>query len=457
MRFFYFLLGAGALLGALAATPARAQDGPRSLPSLARRMRAAKDGVFPALVHIVNVEENLVRGRRRKSVSSGSGFFIDEKGHIVTNYHVAGQARRLFVTLASRRKVAATIVAGDPYTDIAVLRVDPKVAWPDGKPVFARFADSDRLHEGDFVMAMGSPLSLSRSLSFGIISCRERTLRAMRLAGLETGKYNTWLQTDAAINPGNSGGPLVDLSGRVVGVNTRANLAANNIGFAIPSNVVRDVVAELIRHAKVIRSSLGLTLQPVGALADTALGVAPDGVLVAAVQKHSPAARAGIRAGDFLEALGGVKVAVRFDEELPRVYQRIARLPRDLDTVLTLRRAGRSLRVPVRAVALARELGRELPVASWGVTVRGITPAMARELRFETTAGVLVTGVRAGGLAAGRLERGDVITNVQGVDVTDLAGFLKLVTTSLRAGDRLVRLKVRKGAILDVTVLRRSP
>jgi len=445
------------VLGLLAAgLPARAQDGPASPPGLARRMREAKNRVFPALVHIVNVEENLVRGRRRRSVSTGSGFFIDERGHVVTNYHVAGQARRVFVTLASRRKVEAEIVAGDPYTDIAVLRVDPEVAWPDGEPAFARFADSDRLEEGDFVMAMGSPLSLSRSLSFGIISCKDRTLRTMRLAGLETGKYNTWLQTDAAINPGNSGGPLVDLSGRVVGVNTRANLAANDIGFAIPSAVVRDVVAELIARRKVIRSSLGLTLQPVGALAETALGAAPDGVLVSAVRELSPAAGAGIRAGDFLVALDGVPVTARFDEELPRIYQRVARLPRDRDAVLTVHRGEQRLRVPVRPVVQGRELGREVPIGPWGVTVRGVTPAMARQLRLPSTAGVLVTGVRAGSPAAGRLERGDVLVNVQGKDIGDLAAFLKLVSGTLRREDELVRLMVRKGSVLDVTVLRRE-
>jgi len=181
-------------------------------PGLEARILAAKDKVFPALVHIVNVEEGFVLGRKQKSVATGSGFLVDAEGHVVTNYHVAGEGRVLVVTLASKKEVEARLVAGDPYTDLAVLKVDPKEAFPDGKPVFASFGDSSRLQEGDFVMAMGSPLSLARSVSFGIISCRERTLDQLEVAGQETGKYNTWLQTDAAINPGNSGGPLVNVA-----------------------------------------------------------------------------------------------------------------------------------------------------------------------------------------------------------------------------------------------------
>ncbi|MCK6461418.1 MAG: trypsin-like peptidase domain-containing protein, partial [Planctomycetes bacterium] len=233
------------LLALLLLPPAAGAEDP-----LEARVLAAKDKVFPALVHIVNVEEGFALGRRQKSVSTGSGFLVDGKGHIVTNYHVAGEGKLLVVTLASKKEVEAKLVAGDPYTDLAVLKVDPVEAFAGSEPVFATLGDSSRLQEGDFVVAMGSPLSLSRSVSFGIISCRERTLDSLEVAGHETGKYNTWLQTDAAINPGNSGGPLVNLAGEVVGVNTRAALLANNIGFAIPSNVVRDVVEALLREGR---------------------------------------------------------------------------------------------------------------------------------------------------------------------------------------------------------------
>jgi serine protease Do len=428
--------------------------GEESLTTLRRRMRQAKDRVFPAMVYIVNVEEGFAGGRTRKSVSSGSGFLVDAQGHIVTNYHVAGQGKVLVVTLASRRKLEAKLVAGDPYTDLAVLEVDPKEAFPDGEPTFARFGDSDKLQEGDFVMAMGSPLSLARSVSFGIISCRNRTLGTMRVAGHETGKYHNWLQTDAAINPGNSGGPLVNLEGEVVGVNTLANLAADNIGFAIPSNVVRDVVAALLKHKRVPRSYLGLTLQPTEALEDSALAAPREGVLVADVAPGSPAENAGIRPGDFVTRLGGAAFAARFIQDLPGLYQRISRLPAGEPAKMTVRRGGRLLEVIVRPEPLGRHLGRETQVEAWGITVRAITERMKLELGLADRAGVIVTGVRAGGPASGRLERNDIIRSVEGQSVPDLAGFLRLAEESGRRGDTIVRLVLKRGTILDVTVLR---
>jgi serine protease Do len=436
---------------------AAALSAEEGLAALRQRMRAAKDRVFPTLVYVVNVEEGFALGRRQKSVSSGSGFLIDAQGHIVTNYHVAGQGKVLVVTLASRRKAEARLVAGDPYTDLAVLKVDPARAFPDGKPVYAVFGDSDRLQEGDFVMAMGSPLSLSRSVSFGIISCRDRTLGTLRIAGHETGKYNTWLQTDAAINPGNSGGPLVNLEGEVVGVNTRANLGANNIGFAIPSNVVRTVVKALLKHRRVPRSYLGVTLQPIEALEDTALAARGEGALVAAVAEDSPAAAAGVRPGDLITHLDGQPFAARFAQELPGLYQRISRLPVGQAVSLTVRRADQLLKVRAKPEPLRRDLGRETEVPAWGITVRGITKRMKHELGLPDRTGVIVTGVRAGSAASGKLERGDVVRSVQGARVLDLPAFLRMAEESGAREDAIVRVMFRRGTVLDVTVLRPAP
>jgi serine protease Do len=439
----------------LVAIAVPASAGGDQLEALRACMLEAKDRVFPALVHIINVEEGFRRGRREKTLSSGSGFFIDAKGRILTNYHVAGQASRLFVTLPSRRRIDARLIAGDPYTDLALLEVDPAQAFTDGKVPFARFGDSDALEEGDFVMAMGSPLSLSRSVSFGIVSCRARALDTARIAGHETGKYNTWIQTDAAINPGNSGGPLVNLSGEVVGVNTRANLAADNIGFAIPSNVARDVVAALLEHKRVPRSWLGLRLQALDSLEDTVFAdSSEEGVLVAGVAPASPAAVAAVQPGDFIVELNGEPFHARFGEELPGLYRRIAGLPRDADATLDLLRAGTPVRVRVRAAALGRDVGREMEVKPWGLTVRGITARMVRDLSLEDARGVMVTGIRVGGASGGKLEAGDVIRRVGDEDVTDLDQFLRLVRESAIRKDRIVRLMFRTRGVLDVTVLR---
>ncbi len=433
---------------------AAAHGGEDALDLLRRRMQEAKDKVFPALVHIVNVEENLVGGRKERSVSTGSGFFIDALGHIVTNFHVAGTTARLTVTLANRQQVKADLVAGDPYTDVALLRVDPRQAFPDGKPSFATLGSSAAIREGEFVMAMGSPLSLSRSVSFGIVSCRNRILDTMRLAGHETGEFNTWIQTDAAINPGNSGGPLVNLDGEVIGLNTRANLSANNIGFAIPSDVVRDVVRALLAHGRVPRAWLGLRLQPIDAVENTSLGGLGEGVLVAAVANGSPAALAGIRPGDFITQLDGAPFSARFDEDVPDLYRRISALDPARAARLTVSRGGERRSVEVTPEPLGEQVGREVSIPEWGITVSAITDGMQRELGLEDAAGVIVTGISAGSPAVNRLSPGDVVRTVGRATIADLPAFLAAVKRSAAAREPLVRLVYRQGATLDVTVLR---
>jgi len=338
-----------------------------------------------------------------------------------------------------------------------VLRVDPALAFRDGRPVFAAFGDSDRIEEGDFVMAMGSPLSLSRSVSFGIVSCRDRVLSETLVEGQETGAYNTWIQTDAAINPGNSGGPLVNLDGEVVGVNTRASLGFNNIGFAIPGNVVRDTVAALLRFGAVPRATLGIRFQPLEELDRTALAASEQGVLVAAVDPGSPAERADVRPGDILVALGGEAVRARFAEEIPAVQRRIAALPVGRPAALRLLRGGDLLDREALPEPLGQRLGQESEVDAWGITVQAVTEKLARELALGDTSGVLVTGVRPGSAAAGKVDRGDVLREMDGIAISDLAAFQELARARVAAGAALVRLKVQTGGVLDVTVLRLAP
>jgi serine protease Do len=333
--------------------------------------------------------------------------------------------------------------------------VDPAEAFPDGRPAFAVFGDSDGIQEGDFVLAMGSPLSLSRSVSFGIISCRERTLGRLELPeGEETGKYHTWLQTDAAINPGNSGGPLVNLDGEVIGVNTRASLVANNIGFAIPSATVREVVEALRTHGGVPRAYVGVSLQPMDDLLDTTLAPSAEGVLVAAVDRGSPAERAGILPGDFLTALDGAPFRARFVEEVPALYHRLSKLPVGGRSKLEVLRGGASRVVEVVPELLGRQLGNETDIRAWGVTVRGITARMRVDMALPDGARVMVTGVRAGGPAVDRLEPGDILQEVQGREVQDLEALLSIAADSATRRDEKVRVIYRRGTILDVTVLR---
>ncbi len=228
------------------------------------------------------------RAERPRAMGLGSGFIIDPAGYIVTNFHVAGQASQIKVTLSDGTELPAKVVGRDQRTDLALLKVEPT------KPLQAvSFATGAEPRVGDVVIAVGNPFGLSATVTSGIISAHGRDLGS--------GPYDDFLQTDAAINPGNSGGPLFDMNGNVVGVNTAIVSPTGGsvgIGFAIPAELASNVVAQLKDHGQVQRGWLGVELGP--------NGDSRSGAQVVAVQRQSPAARAGLRPGDvILEADGG--------------------------------------------------------------------------------------------------------------------------------------------------------
>jgi len=311
----YFALGA--LISVLApiplsqaALPLAADGGP--LPSLAPML----ERVTPAVVNISTVTQievethpllrdpffryffELPRERlERKNQSLGSGVIVDaERGLVLTNHHVVDQAHEIDVRLRDGRELSAELVGLDTETDIALLRIPAQgltaVAW----------GDSDSLRVGDFVVAIGSPFGLSHTVTSGIVSALGRT-------GLGIEGFESFIQTDASINPGNSGGPLVDLHGRLVGINT-AILAPGGgnvgIGFAIPVAMVRTVVDQLLEHGEVRRGLLGVAVQDLTPELARALGVGnADGALVSRVDPGSAAAAAGLRPGDLIVAVNG--------------------------------------------------------------------------------------------------------------------------------------------------------
>ena len=380
--------------------------------------------LLEAVVRIDVREIEFEDGARRFTGGIGSGVIISGDGLILTNAHVASpQAVEISVTLASLERVNARLVGWDHWTDLAVLRLDldevrrRKLAF-----TVADFGDSSGLYSGQTVFAVGTPYGLTRTLTRGIISNNNRPFEDTRgVRGYETGQFNTWLQTDAAINPGNSGGPLVTEDGQVIGINSRAYIGAENLGFAIPSNVARRVSAELVQHGTITRSYLGLVPGVLQDLENFYALAVNTGLLLNGVDPGSPAARAGLRAGDVVLTLNGQKLDGRFPEQLPPIQQTIASLPVGSTVQLEVKRGPQTLVITVQTEKLVSRVGEEWAFEKWGLSVRKVTRAFARENQLADESGVIVLGVQPGYPAAtAGLARGDIITKVGSEVVTEL-------------------------------------
>jgi len=386
--------------------------------------------LLEAVVRIDVREIEFEDGARRFTGGVGSGVIISKDGLILTNAHVVSpQAVTISVTLASLERVGATLVGWDHWTDLALLRIDVAEVKRRGLSFAAAdFGDSDDLFPGQTVFAVGTPHGLTRTVTRGIISNTNRYFEDTGgVHGFETGAFNTWLQTDAAINPGNSGGPLVTEDGKVIGINSRTYIGAENLGFAIPANVARKVADALVHDGTIVRSYIGLVpgvlqdLESFYALANN------TGMLVNSVDPGSPAARAGLRAGDVLLTLDGRKVDARFPEQLPPVQQSIASLPVGSKLAMTVKRGTQTVNVTVQTEKLESRVGEEWAFEKWGLSVRKVSRAFARENQLTDDAGVIVLGVQPGYPAAeAGLARGDIITKVGSAPITTLEKLKKL-------------------------------
>ncbi|MCG8462129.1 MAG: PDZ domain-containing protein, partial [Holophagales bacterium] len=375
-------------------------------------------------------------GKELKGQDVGSGTVIAAGGHVVTNEHVTRNGRRFECTLSDKRRVPATLVGEDPLTDLAVLVLDLEALG--GVPPVARFGSSADLQVGDVVMAMGSPFSLSRSVSLGIVSNTERVFAGgfgsddleelEHDSGQRTGLFTRWIQHDALISPGNSGGPLVNLAGEIVGIN---ELGGGAHSFAIPSDLAASITRELVENGEVERSWLGLSVKPI-----QRSGL-DEGVLISSVTVEGPAAKAGVEAGDVLLELDGEPLTVRFAEEVPVLLGRFASLGVGSEQRLKLRRGGEVFERTVIAERLERDVGIERAFHAWGFTAREITSKMARDLRLASTEGVLITGVRRAGpaeQAEPAVGRGDVLLRLAGQPVGGLDDLVRLYGEKAAAG-----------------------
>lgn len=381
-------------------------------------LEQAIHAVYPALVRIHVVAEQGGGGRMQKERGSGSGAIIHPDGYILTNHHVAGRATKLVVRLADRQEVPAKLVGSDPLADLAVLKIerkdlrDPSAALP-----VAAFGDSDALKVGDAVLAMGSPAGLSQSVTRGIVANTEMISPGgggLQLDGETVGELVRWIGHDAVIFPGNSGGPLVNLEGKVVGVN---EVGIGSIGGAIPSNLAKRVAGELIAHGRVRRSWTGLAVQPLL----KSLPSAQAGILVAGVLAGSPAAKAGLQAGDVITACNGQPVAEsRAPEDVPVFNRMILESP--VGSQLSFE--GLRGKEPIRCTLTTEEREpaqpREVELLSWGITARDLTKMGAKERHRDDNQAVVVQSLRPGGPATEAkppIARGDLIVSVGGKPV----------------------------------------
>ncbi len=381
--------------------------------------------LLDAVVRIDVREIEFTDGAKRITGGVGSGVIISSDGLVLTNAHVVSpQAVEVSITLASLERVNAKLVGWDHWTDLALLRIDlDAVKRRNLSFTAAEFGDSDDLFVGQTVYAVGTPHGLTRTVTRGIISNNDRYFEDSRgVNGYETGAFNTWLQTDAAINPGNSGGPLVTEDGKVIGINSRGYIGADNLGFAIPARVARSVAATLVKSGAVTRSYAGIGFRELQDLERFYSLSANTGVLVANVDVGSPAAKAGLRAGDVVLTLNGQKVDGRFPEQLPPIQQSIASLPVGATVKLGVKRGDRLVELGAVTEKLESRVGEEWAFEKWGLTVRKVSRAYARENQLTDETGVVVLGVQPGYPAAeAGLARGDIITKVGSKTIAELA------------------------------------
>jgi serine protease Do len=312
-------------------------------------------------------------------------------------------------------------------------------------------------------MAIVTPFGLARTMTLGVVSNNERTFYPdrMRIDEYETGDFANWIQMDTPINPGNSGGPLVDMTGKVVGINTRGG--GQNLNFAVPIDTAREVIAAILASAKadtrgrVQRSDLGLEFKPLQDLETYYAIDINQGVLINSVDRGSPAAKAGVKTQDILLELNGKPTNVRFPEEIAAARKMIADLPIGSEVTMTVKRDNHIVTVTAKTQKLESKVGEEKELKTWGVSVRDVTRALANQRQLDDDQGVIVTTLNPGFPAQkAELSPGDVIRAVNGSPVEDLEGFMKLYKESTGKKESRVLLEVTHGrgshsAVMKVT------
>ena len=367
--------------------------------------------------------------RYRRDRSLGSGFIINKSGYIVTNDHVVRDAESIQVKLSNENVYEGRIVGRDPKTDIAVIKIDAREDLP-----VAVLADSDKLLVGQWAIAIGNPFGLDRTVTVGVVSATGRSNM-----GIET--YEDFIQTDASINPGNSGGPLLNVHGEVIGINTAIVAAGQGIGFAIPVNMAKQIVTQLVAKGSVTRGWLGVSIQPVTGEIAKEFGLKKaQGVLVADVMEGSPAAKGGIKQGDIILDFGGAEI--RDAQHLQRV---VAETAPGKTVPVTVFRGGREVKLSITSASADSATARQArPQGETPDLIGLMVDELPSDLRRRGATGVVVTDVEEGGIAAeAGIRRGDVIVSVNRKQVATPAEYDRAMADAERRGTAI--LLVRRG------------
>lgn len=425
--FFFTLLATGLfpLISESAANPLQTLPESRGLQILEEIQEVISNLAEMATPTVVNISpirdfgqsKGIPRQRGPNTSGSGSGVIVDKEGYIITNNHVIGEASEAEVRFWDKSTALAQVVGRDPDTDLALLKVEAKQEL-----VAAQFGDSNAVKVGQWVLAVGNPFGLDRTVTLGVVSGIGRE-------NMNLSRYENFIQTDASINPGNSGGPLFNLRGEVIGINTAIINFAQGIGFSIPSNMAYRVMKQLRKGGKVVRGWLGVGIQPLTPELASKFGVKEGhGVLVNEVFEHDPAAVAGIHPGDIITKVGNDPV------ETPNQLSRlVAAIDPGEKTSVEIIRDGVRSRVEVslgirQDKVVVASLPSDQTTVHLGIHVETLTEERAQELKLEEKTGVVVSKIDRGSVAYTEgLREGDLIKEVNRTEVNTVADYAREV------------------------------
>ncbi|MEZ5314916.1 MAG: DegQ family serine endoprotease [Chlamydiales bacterium] len=376
---------------------------------------------------------------RKRETVRGSGFIVANNGYIVTNNHVVENAKKVTVTFNSGKKFTAKIIGTDPKTDLAVIKIDQE------NLPYLSFADSEALEVGDWAIAIGNPFGLQETVTVGVVSAKGRSQ-------LHIADFEDFIQTDAAINPGNSGGPLIDIEGDVIGVNTAIVSGSGGymgIGFAIPSNMAKRIIEQLIKDGEVKRGFLGVTLQQIDPDLESFYNLnSSKGALVTEVIPNSPADSAGLKQEDIILGYNDNLV-----ENLTTFRNYVSLMPPGSTLNLRINREGKEKDISVVISSLPEEkTGPLSPTQKLGLKVENLTSQLAQKYNFSEEYGVIITQIEPGSPAAEALLRpGNLIIAINRLRINSIEEFDQAIHKAMK--EKRVLLMVRQGNTIRFVTL----